>query len=91
MIAAWSDDPANLEKSAVNRKMLEHVRKSDVLRRVADYLGRFREIFAQGKRNGYAYGRGEKYSLELGRDLSRAISSELVMLGQPRDAAAVPA
>ena len=83
VIAAWSDDPANMEKSAVNRKMLDTVRKSDVLRRVADYLGRFREIFAQGKRNGYAYGRGEKYSLELGRDLSRAISSELVMLASP--------
>lgn len=83
VIAAWSDDPANMEKSAVNRQMLDTVRKSDVLRRVADYLGRFREIFAQGKRNGYAYGRGEKYSLELGRDLSRAISSELVMLASP--------
>lgn len=83
VIAAWSDDPGNMERSAVNRKMLDAVRESDVLRRVADYLGRFREIFAQGKRNGYAYGRGEKYSLELGRDLSRAISSELVMLASP--------
>lgn len=83
VIAAWSDDPGNMEKSAVNRKMLDTVRESAVLRRVADYLGRFREIFAQGKRNGYAYGRGEKYSLELGRDLSRAISSELVMLASP--------
>ena len=83
VIAAWSDDPGNMEKSAVNRKMLDAVRESAVLRRVADYLGRFREIFAQGKRNGYTYGRGEKYSLELGRDLSRAISSELVMLASP--------
>ena len=83
VIAAWSDDPGNMERSAVNRQMLDAVRESDVLRRVADYLGRFREIFAQGKRNGYAYGRGEKYSLELGRDLSRAISSELVMLASP--------
>ena len=47
------------------------------------YLGRFREIFAQGKRNGYAYGRGEKYALELGNDLSRALTSELAMLAVP--------
>lgn len=83
VIAAWSDDPGNMEKNAVNRQMLSMVRESEVLKRVAAYLGRFREIFAQGKRNGYAYGRGEKYSLELGRDLSRAISSELVMLASP--------
>ena len=62
------------------------VRKSPVLRDVAKYLGRFREIFAQGKRNGYAYGRGEKYSLELGRDLSRALTSELAMLATPQTA-----
>lgn len=62
---------------------MERVRASEALRDVSRYLGRFREIFAQGKRNGYAYGRGEKYSLELGNDLSRALTSELAMLAAP--------
>lgn len=83
IIAAWSDDSGNLEKSEVNTALLETVRKSSVLKDIAKYLGRFREIFAQGKRNGYAYGRGEKYSLELGNDLSRALTSELAMLASP--------
>ncbi len=60
------------------------MRQSPVLRDISRYLGRFREIFAQGKRNGYAYSRGEKYSLELGRDLSRALTSELAMLASPQ-------
>ena len=34
--------------------------------------------------NGYAYGRGEKYSLELGNDLSKALTSELAMLASPK-------
>lgn len=80
IIGAWSDEPGNLERNEVNEKLLAKVRKSDVLKNVAKYLGRFREIFAQGKRNGYAYGRGEKYSLELGNDLSKALTSELAML-----------
>ena len=84
IIGAWSDDPGNLEKSEVNADLLTLVRKSTVLRDISKYLGRFREIFAQGKRNGYSYGRGEKYSLELGRDLSRAITSELAMLATPQ-------
>lgn len=83
ILAAWGDDPGNLAKTEVNTALVETVRKSTVLRNVAKYLGRFREIFAQGKRNGYAYGRGEKYSLELGNDLSRSITSELAMLASP--------
>lgn len=84
IIGAWSDDPGNLEKNKVNEELLAKVRKSDVLKNVAKYLGRFREIFAQGKRNGYAYGRGKKYSLELGNDLSKALTSELAMLASPQ-------
>lgn len=84
IIAAWGDDPGSMEKNEVNTELLALVRQSDTLRSVAKYLGRFREIFAQTKRNSYAYGRGEKYSLELGNDLSRAITSELAMLASPQ-------
>ena len=84
IIGAWSDDPGKLEKNEVNEELLAKVRGSNVLKNVAKYLGRFREIFAQGKRNGYAYGRGEKYSLELGNDLSKALTSELAMLASPQ-------
>ena len=84
IIGAWSDEPGNLEKNEANAELLALVRNSPVLRNISKYLGRFREIFAQGKRNGYSYGRGEKYSLELGRDLSRALTSELAMLASPQ-------
>lgn len=83
IIAAWGDDPGNLERNEVNTALLKTVHRSNVLKDVSKYLGRFREIFAQGKRNGFAYGRGEKYSLELGSDLSRALTSELAMLASP--------
>ena len=84
IIGAWSDEPGKLEKNEVNTGLLDLVRKSQVLKDISRYLGRFREIFAQGKRNGYAYGRGEKYSLELGNNLSRALTSELAMLASPK-------
>lgn len=83
IIGAWSDDPADLKRTAVNTELLERVRRSETLREVSKYLGRFREIFAQGRRNGFSYGRGEKYSLELGNNLSRALTSELAMLSAP--------
>jgi len=83
IIGAWSSDPADLKRTPVNEEILERVRRSNTLRDISKYLGRFREIFAQCKRNGFAYGRGEKYSLELGNDLSRALTSELAMLATP--------
>ena len=86
IIGAWIDEPGDLQRTPANLTLLERVRASEPLRDVSRYLGRFREIFAQRKRNGSAYGRGEKYSLELGRDLSRAITSELAMLAAPETA-----
>lgn len=83
ILGAWSDAPGDMRKTGANEALLERVRASDTLRDISRYLGRFREIFAQGRRNGYAYGRGEKYTLELGNDLSRALTSELAMLALP--------
>ena len=83
ILGAWSDAPGDMRKTDANAALLERVRASKTLQDISRYLGRFREIFAQGKRNGYAYGRGEKYALELGNDLSRALTSELAMLAVP--------
>ena len=91
IIGAWSNEPGNLQRTpenkarpdGKNKPFWERAGASDILRDIAKYLGRFREIFAQGKRNGYTHGRGEKYSLELGSDLSRALTSELAMLAAP--------
>ena len=72
ILGAWSDDTGKMEKNAVNTELLQKVRQNPALLEISKHLGRFREIFAQGKRNGYAYGRGETYALELGNDLSLA-------------------
>lgn len=83
IIGGWSDEPGNMERSESNAALLAHVRANPNLKAIARYLGRFREIFAESRRNGYAYGRGEKYSIELGNNLSRALTSELAMLASP--------
>lgn len=57
--------------------------KSPTLMEVARYLGRLKELMDGKRKNGYAYGRGEKYSLELGGDINRAIASEFAMLAAP--------
>lgn len=83
IIGAWSDEPMNMCRTPENLALLEKVRQSTALKDISKYLGRFREIFAQAKKNGYAYERGETYSLELGNNLSCALTSELAMLATP--------
>lgn len=83
ILSAWGDDPAAMEKNTANTELLAQVRQSPALRDIAKYLGRFRNLFADAKRNGYAYGRGEKYALELGNQLTRVITSELALLATP--------
>lgn len=83
IIGAWSDEPSDMRRTPENLALLEKVRQSPALRDVSKYLGRFRELLAQTKKNSYAYGRGETYSLELGDNLSRALTSELAMLATP--------
>ena len=83
IIGAWSDEPLNMRRTPENLALLKKVRQSTTLKDISKYLGRFREIFAQAKKNSYAYGRGETYSLELGNNLSRALTSELAMLATP--------
>ena len=83
IIGAWSDEPMNMCRTPENLALLEKVRQSTALKDISKYLGRLREIFAQAKKNSYAYGRGETYSLELGNNLSRALTSELAMLATP--------
>ncbi|WP_409969868.1 VWA domain-containing protein [Bengtsoniella intestinalis] len=83
IIEAWSDEPSNMERSPANLELIRQVRQSKSLLNISKYLGRFREMFAQGKKNGFAYGRGETYSITLGRDISKALTSELAMTATP--------
>ena len=37
------------------------------------------------RKNGFAYGRGEKYDLTFGNDITNCLSSELALLGAPEN------
>ncbi len=84
-LAAWgygpdSNDP---EHRKANLELAARVGQSKTLLEVARHLGRLKELMDGKRKNGYVYGRGEKYSLEQGGDVNRAIASEFAMLAAP--------
>lgn len=84
-IASWgygsdSNDPKKMKS---DRQLVERVSQSKTLMEVARHLGRLKELISGKRKNGYAYGRGEKYSIELGGGVNRALGSEFAMLAAP--------
>lgn len=85
VLLAWGYGPDSHEpeQRAADMELVARVNQSSVLMEVARYLGRLKELMDGKRKNGYAYGRGEKYTLELGGDINRAIASEFAMLATP--------
>ena len=65
----------------MNRTLLAYVKKSKELREIARLLGRYREMIADKRKNSFSYGRGEKYDLIEGNDITNCLASELALLG----------
>ncbi len=87
-VMAWgvgpdSNDP---KKMQADKELVQRVCKSKTLMEVARYLGRLKELISGKRKNGYTYGRGEKYTLELGGDINRVLGSEFALLAAPETA-----
>ena len=83
IMTAWGSDAGEMKCTPVNNDLLHRVKKSEELLQIARSLGKHREIIADKRKNGYAYGRGEKYDLTHGNDIGSCLSSELALLGAP--------
>lgn len=83
IMTAWGSDAGEMKCTPVNKDLLQRVKRNEELLRIARSLGKYREIIADKRKNGYAYGRGEKYDLTHGNDINNCLSSELALLGTP--------
>lgn len=81
IMQAWGDGSGEMRNTPVNQELLAYVKGSEELKKIARLLGRYREISAYKRKNSFAYGRGEKYDLTEGNDITNCLSSELALLG----------
>jgi len=84
ILRSWGDGDGESRPADLDRELLAKVRGSGLLLEISKYLGRMKEMVRQKRANAFSYGRGEKYSLELGNDLNRVLTSEFSMLALPQ-------
>lgn len=80
VILSWGNYNDNMPKNEVNKKLIERVSKSEKLMYVAKFLGKYKDIYFGKNKNGYVFGRGEKYDITMGNNISKALTSELSLL-----------
>lgn len=81
IMEAWGNNNEKMRNTPMNRTLLNYVKNSRELLEIARLLGRYREMIADKRKNSYSYGRGEKYDLTTGNDITNCLSSELALLG----------
>lgn len=81
IMEAWGSNNEEMRNTPMNQALLNYVKNSKELQEIARLLGRYRELIANKRKNSYSYGRGEKYDLTTGNDITNCLSSELALLG----------
>ena len=83
--AAWGIEPGQLQRMPFDKKkaLLDRLRKSPDLKRLADIVGRFRNLAIAKQRARMNHARDELVGVTIGGDLPRALSVELSGLNHP--------
>ena len=82
-IKAWGNGSGNMGNTTVNKELLKKVRQNDKLRLIAKFLGRYKEIISDKRKNSFSYGLGEKYDVTNGNNIDLCLSSEIALLATP--------
>ena len=82
-VMAWGSGDPDMRKTPMNTEILKRCAGSAKLRYIAEFLGQYREMLNSKRLLGYRYGAGEKYDIEYGNNISKALTSELAMLATP--------
>lgn len=82
-VMAWGNGGSNMQKNPANTEILKRTAASSRLKYIAQFLGRYKEMLNSKRLAGYTYGLGEKYDVEYGNNINRALTSELSMLAAP--------
>lgn len=80
----WGDESRSApQQTEYNQALLDRVRNNPMLQGITRQLGRMKEMLSDLRKNDYAHGRGEKYTVTRGRDMKNLLSGELALMASP--------
>lgn len=80
----WGDESRSApQQTEYNQVLLDRVRNNPMLQGITRQLGRMKEMLSNLRKNDYAHGRGEKYTVTRGRDMKNLLSGELALMASP--------
>ncbi|PIN72763.1 hypothetical protein COV21_01170 [Candidatus Woesearchaeota archaeon CG10_big_fil_rev_8_21_14_0_10_45_5] len=84
-LQAWGTEPGEIQKLSYEEKLalVEKLKRSDKLRKVAKILGRFRRMAVAKQKEKIASRTGVVTNVKRGNDLRRLVPAERAMLGHP--------
>lgn len=80
VLRSWGNEAGDLQSIDLNLDILQKVRASKMLLDISKYLGRMKELLQRRRQSIFAFGRGEKYSVETGNSLQHVLTSEFGLL-----------
>ncbi|MDL2288643.1 VWA domain-containing protein [Oscillospiraceae bacterium OttesenSCG-928-F05] len=83
VLSTWGSEEGSPKADALNYALLRRVHGSEKLRAITRQLGRLKELYTSARKSSFAYGRGDKYDIELGGNYTRALVSEYALLASP--------
>lgn len=80
---AWGRSASGQIRPDIDLDLIESVQSNDLLWRISQYLGNYRQLLDARMTDAYSYHHGEKYDIKLGRNLQRVVPTELAYLSHP--------
>lgn len=80
---AWGRSASGQIRPDIDLDLIESVQSNDLLWRISQYLGNYRQLLDARMTDAYSYHHGEKYDITLGRNLQRVVPTELAYLSHP--------
>ncbi len=84
ILISWGDGEGTIGCIPFDNKVLKRVKQDSRLLEISKFLGKYKEMLIDKRKNGFTYGEGEKYDLTTGHDINACLSADMALLSTPQ-------
>lgn len=84
ILISWGNGEGTVGCIPFDNKVLVRVKQDPQLRDISKFLGKYKEMLIEKRKNEFTYGEGEKYDLTTGNDINACLSADMALLSTPQ-------